>query len=560
MPGVTDNLSAQDGDNSAAVTALPQSTDRSSLGELLLALALTVISLSLHGLNCVNVGGFWRDEANSITISLLPDLGKIWSSLQYDSFPVGHYLAIRGWASLFGSGDTSLRLLGLVIGILLIGSLWLKGAGSRGRWPIVPLLLIGLNPVMIRSLDALRPNGLAALTTVLAFTAVWRALRRTDATRLVLATLALLACAQVLFQSALLILAMGVAAIVTAFLRGGVRRAGLLAVPFAVAALSLLPYAGHLREVAHWAPVAMAMPDAKTLLPGLLKVVRTPLPWMSWFWLLFGGFAMAGMALGLRRTAGSDDPDGERFDRTLYCGLTFLLSSAVFMLFLAKGVGFSPQPWHYLPLLVLLAVAAKPLISRCFEARRRRLVLILLVAGCGLATFYPAAQQLQSRVTSMDLVAPAIAGEVKADDLVVLIPWFNGVSFSRYYHGAAPWMTFPALKESSVHRYDLLKEKMVRPESIAEDLARVTTTLQRGGRVWVVGSAFALQPGTEIAPLPPAPLPGSGWSSVPYLSNWNKLLMATLANRSQGEQLSVNAPFKYGQESPQIMVFQGYRQ
>lgn len=555
MSGMTDTFSGTGGDNRTP------GTDRLIIAERVLALVLTAVTLWLHGLNFAKAGGFWRDEANSITLALLPDLEKLWAALQYDSFPILHYLAIRGWTLMFGVDDTSLRLLGLVVGVLLIGALWLKADALGDRVPLVSLLLVGLNPVMVRSLDALRPNGLAALATVFAFTAVWAALRLTNVIRLVAATVILLLCAHLLFQSSLFILAIGIAAIATAFVRGGGRRAGLMSLPFAVTALSLLPYAGHLREAANWAPVAGAMPDAKALLPGLLKVVGVPFPWMTWVWLLLAGVAAGGIVLGMKPSGGVDDEAAERFECALYCGVTMVIAAAVFMLFLAKGVAVSPQPWHYVPLLVLLVVAAEPLIGLCLEAGSRKIGLLLLAAVVAAVTLAPSLRQLQTRVTSMDLVAEAIAREAAHDDLVVLIPWFTGVSFSRYYQGMAPWMMFPSLKERSVHRYDLLKERMVRPDSVADDLAAVVATLQRGGKVWVVGSAFAMEPGTEILPLPPPPLQGSGWSSAPYLSTWNKQLMATLATRSAGgEQLSINAPFTFSQESPLIMVFQGYRQ
>ncbi|HZV82410.1 MAG TPA: hypothetical protein VFF53_09620 [Geobacteraceae bacterium] len=559
MSGMIDTLSRHEDGIGTGSGARPPAAGRLNLLERLLALILTALALCLHGLNFANVGGFWRDEANSITLALIPDLGNFWTALQYDSFPVLHYLIIRAWALLFGPGDTSLRLLGLIVGILLIAALWLKSIGLGEKAPLVSLLLVGLNPVIVRSLDALRPNGLASLATVLAFTAVWCMVRRTDAVRLTMATVILLCCAQLLFQSAIFILALGLAAMITGYFRGGWRRVALLGVPFVITALSLVPYIGHLKVTAQWAPVAAALPDSKVLLPGLLKVVNASASWMGWIWLGLAGLATCGMVWGMWRSFPIRD-NRDRFELTLYCGVTIVTATAAFMLFIAKGVGVSPQPWHYMPLLVLLVVAAEPLIRHCFEVGRRRIVLLLLAVVSAAATIFPSARQLQSRMTSMDLVASAIARAAGPDDLIVLVPWYNGVSFSRYYHGKAPWVSFPALKENSVHRYDLLKEKMVHPERITDDLAVITATLQHGGKIWVVGSAFAMEPGTQINPLPPAPLPRSGWSSVPYLSNWNKLLLATLADRSGGgEQLSINTPWKFSQESPLIMVFQGYK-
>lgn len=528
--------------------------------ELLLALVLTMAAISLHWRNFSSAGGFWRDEANSITLSLLPDLEKLWIALQHDSFPALHYLVIRAWALLAGSGDTQLRFLGLFAGILLVVALWLKSSWMEHRAPVISLLLIGLNPLMIRHLDAIRPNGMAAIATTLAFTMVWRAIKRTDAISITLAAATILLSAQMLFQDAIFILAIGIAAIITGFYLDGLRKAALLAIPFIVAPLSLIPYTAHLRDSAGWIPVAMPLPEDKSLLPGLIKLVSAPLPWMKWIWILMGVTVLACAIKGFAKRKVSSAIDEGSFELQLYCGVTLLSGAIFFMFFLDRGAGISPQPWHYAPFLVLMVVAAEALIFTCLKSSGCRLLLLLVVMLCGAAAVYPSEKQLRARMTSMDIVAAAVSREAGPEDLVVLVPWHNGVSFSRYYHGRAPWMSFPALKENSLHRYDLLKQRMMRPEDVAGDLETVLETLQRGGKVWVVGSAFAMEPGTVIEPLPPAPLSVSGWSSVPYLSNWNKQLLASLATHSvTADQLSLAVPWTFSQESPLIRVFNGYR-
>lgn len=562
MPGSADTPShiANNSDNSFAADT--PAIKRMRQAEQILALILTVIAICLNAINFSNAGGLWRDEVNSINLATLPDLTQLWSSLQYDSFPVVHYLAIRYWAQLFGSADTSLRLLGLTIGILLIGALWYKAIGLGSRTPLISLLLIGLNPLMIRFLDALRPNGLAALATVLAFTAVWRTLRRTDYKHLAVTTVILVICVQTLFQDAILILAIGIAAIATGLRQGGPRRAGLMAIPFVIAALTLIPYFGNLQKAAQWSPVAMGPPDEKMLLPGLLRLVNAPFPWMGWLWLALAVTATLSILWQIKRRTLADEKELQSKELSFYCGVTMVSAAALFMLFLAKGVGISPRAWHYMPLLVLLAISAEPLLEQCLEGRRWRFGLFLLIAGSTVATLYHSTQQLQARVTSIDLIAAGVAREAAPNDLIVLMPWYYGVSFSRYYQGNAPWISFPTLKENSLHRYDLLKEKMLQPESIKSDVATILAALQQGGKVWLIGSALAMLPGMKFSLLPPAPLPQSGWSSAPYLTNWSMYLMTALADHSvDGEQLFINSPsILISMEAPAITVFQGYRQ
>ena len=534
---------------------------RLTLPERSLALALTLVPLFLHTLFFSKAGGFWRDEANSLALAAMPDLHSLWSALKFDSFPVLHVLVIRGWSAVWGTGDVSLRALGLTVGVAIIAALWFNGRAFGNRAPLLSLLLLGMSPAMVRSLDSIRPNGLAALATILAFTLVWRAVEKPDAVRLSAATLALVLSVQTLFQGAIFILAMGLAAFIVGFLEGGLRRVMRLAVPFLAAALSLVPYVDNLREVGKWSPVAMTPAGTKQLLPGLLGALRSPEPWFAWVWVAVGICAIVGVFLGLSGKGRGEGGGRGRFERTLYCAVTLVVSAAGFTLFLAREVNFSPQAWHYVPLLVVAVISAEPLTALALQAKSARLVSRFLVAGIALAALLPAIQNLKLRMTSMDLIASAIERQAGADDLVIVNPWYYGVSLTRYYHGRAPWRTFPSLPETALHRYDLLKERMQRPETIDEDVARISATLQRGGRVWFVGDAHEVDPGVVVIHLPPAPLPRTGWSSVPYLSNWSHQLMAILQEHPRQADLvpiqsdQLISPF----ESPRLAVFQGWQ-
>ncbi|MFZ2196461.1 MAG: hypothetical protein WAV13_01920, partial [Thermodesulfovibrionales bacterium] len=172
----------------------------------------------------------------------------------------------------------------------------------------------------------------------------------------------------------------------------------------------------------------------------------------------------------------------------------------------------------------------------------------------------PSAQNLAMRMTSVDFVAKMIEQQAVSRDLVILNPWYYGVSFSRYYRGSAPWMTFPALRENAIHRYDLLKENMIRPETISEDIARISSTLQQGGRVWLVSDAASSSSKLFVAPLPPAPLPSTGWSSAPYTDNWSGQLMSVL--HAHSHQVTI-LPFRSPQainplEALQVTIFRGW--
>ena len=96
------------------------------------------------------------------------------------------------------------------------------------------------------------------------------------------------------------------------------------------------------------------------------------------------------------------------------------------------------------------------------------------------------------------------------------------VSFYYYYDGAVYFLTVPPMQHSTLHRYDILKEKMVLAEPLAPLLNEITETLKSGGRVWLVGHIRSPAGGALPPSLPPAPQSSYGWSSGPYIQVWEQ--------------------------------------
>jgi hypothetical protein len=92
-------------------------------------------------------------------------------------------------------------------------------------------------------------------------------------------------------------------------------------------------------------------------------------------------------------------------------------------------------------------------------------------------------------MTNVDLIAAKISGEVAPNDFLIVHPWYCGVTFKRYYKGAAPWTTLPPLEDYTLQRWDLFqaKRKMQTKDAIAPVLERIVLTLQSGNRLWFVG-------------------------------------------------------------------------
>jgi hypothetical protein len=169
--------------------------------------------------------------------------------------------------------------------------------------------------------------------------------------------------------------------------------------------------------------------------------------------------------------------------------------------------------------------------------------------------------KLLERQTNIDIVAQKLTQEAKTSDLIVLAPWQYGISFNRYYKGAAPWITLPKIADLRVHRYDLLREKMFSEHPIDDVLEKIQETLANGNRVWIVGGIKLPPEGRGPRTLPPASNANTAWDNVAYSDAWMEQIGAFVREHSQRGQ---NVPLPTNQrinpfEDVPLMVVDGWQ-
>lgn len=167
-----------------------------------------------------------------------------------------------------------------------------------------------------------------------------------------------------------------------------------------------------------------------------------------------------------------------------------------------------------------------------------RVAVLILIAA---VSWNSTVELLQRRQTNIDSIATALEETANPKDLIVVQPWFFGVSFSRYYHGQTPWTSIPELPELTVHRYDLAKQAMATPDAVDRVMQRITSTLMSGQRVWIVGGLPQLPPGYLYGTTPTAPHPQHGWQQFPYLLAC-RLEVAGILNRLAAQTVRVELP------------------
>ncbi len=118
-----------------------------------------------------------------------------------------------------------------------------------------------------------------------------------------------------------------------------------------------------------------------------------------------------------------------------------------------------------------------------------------------------------------DLIARHLERAARAGDLVVISPWQAGITFARYYRGEVPWVTLPPIEDHTIHRYDLVKQRMLSPDPLAPLYAAIGEALRSGHRGWLVGSLHFVPRGQVPAALP-RPGGTTGWSDDFYSPAW----------------------------------------
>jgi hypothetical protein len=249
------------------------------------------------------------------------------------------------------------------------------------------------------------------------------------------------------------------------------------------------------------------------------------------------------------------------WDLLLY-GLIAAITSVIGYFAFLKVISYGTRAWYYLALLSILAGAIDllaALLSRVTWIRAVRLTFVIAsLIGMPIVD-WPA---VTKRQTNIDLTARKLEEVAKPRDLIVLNPWFYGITFNWYYHGATAWVTSPMMSDHRVHRFDLLKAKMMALNPIDDLREVIGRTLQSGNRVWFVGGVQFLPLEESPLLLPPAPSSEFGWSLDAYADSWSQQLGLFLREHSLIGQF---LPIGTGQpvndlENVPLLVIEGWRE
>lgn len=385
---------------------------------------ITLGAAALHLVLLFNVGALWRDEVNSVELSRMASLKEVWANLQFDSFPMLWFVLLRGWAALGLTSDMGYRILGCLIGLGILATIWWNGRQFGFSFPLFSLCWFAVQPVVIRFGDSIRAYGLGILLFLLTFGLVWRVTQKAGWKNWMLAAVAAVASVHAYYQNAVFLLAIGMAGALVFARRKQMKAAVMLLAIGLLAALSMWPYVSTMEKAKAWNMV-MQLPHfdfdwfykkfseatGKEMLPVWLMVLALAV--------------LAGIWVQVRREFTDQQKDAALF------GVTVLLVGATGFYVFLKTLNYFTQVWYYAALMALIAVTADVIFSVLPQpkfCRLARMAIAVVMVAVVVPTTWPA---LNLRYTNVDLVASKLAEEGRKGDLILIYHWYNGITFQR---------------------------------------------------------------------------------------------------------------------------------
>jgi hypothetical protein len=488
----------------------------------------------------------------------MSSVSDITRNFQHEAFPIPFPILIRGYDNLFGDSDASLRAFGAAVGLTFVCALWFSARCAGDGLPIISLSLLGLNTTFLIWGLTIRGYGLGSVFIILAFALFAALLGKPSASTMVAAVLSSIAAVQCLVHNLVLMFALAVSVTVICLLRRDARKAAIFLTILALCAISFLPYLDAYTSGSPWSIVAESPLTFRSLSKQLFLATGDPNLAFASCWAIAFLVLLSAATLRLYHLR-RGRPTLER-DVLLYLMLVPVIATVGYYLFLHL-LNYLARPWYFLALFSILAVSLDGLAASLLNLTWIRLGrLLFALAALAILPFYVWPKIIE-RQSNIDVVAKKVTELAKPVDLIVVAPWQYGISFNRYYKGAAPWITLPKISDLRFHRYDLFREKMLSPLPIDDVLEEVQRALAAGNRVWFVGGLVPLQESAAPRFLSPAPDPISGWDNRAYNRSWLEQLSAFVrarGERGQSVPLPSTSPVNELENVP-LMVVDGWQ-
>jgi hypothetical protein len=276
----------------------------------------------------------------------------------------------------------------------------------------------------------------------------------------------------------------------------------------AAAALSLLPDLGNLQRSSEWFDITQASVQFDWVLDALLETCRASGPWMALVWCALSAMTVAAaLVMGWRLRAWN----------MIYSGVGLVAGVTLYLGFL-RYASIPPRIWYFPILLAPSALAIETVLAGIPLATVQwaRPALAVLAVLLSIPFCHEGVLMRQSNV---DLVALKLKASAQPGDLILISQWYFGLSLRRYLDEKR-WTSVPPIADFRVHRYDLLKERMVSAHPIAGLEDQIRRTLRGGHALWVAGMFHFQPPGSGPPQVFPLYRGGIKMADAKYCDSW----------------------------------------
>lgn len=489
--------------------------------EFAVAVLLTIGLIAAHLVFFVHAGPLWRDEISSLALATKPTLSEFWQSLRFDPFPVGYFFLLRIWNAIgLSQGDLQLRALGLLIGLGLLAAIWIASYAADKSAPLWPLALFGFNPLALETGDSLRPYGFGLIWIVLAFGLIARiAIGNPKKITIICGFVAAILSVQSNFTNALILFAIICGAALVLLKNRAWSKILLVLGIGATAAISLLPYLPIMKATTEWSKILANENHFWNVIAVARDAIASSGVVSEWVWVAIAAAVVVAVLVVLVRNRPTERSDR---DRIMFAAVVLFVAVAVTIGFLcaAKYLVF---PRYFLAVIAISGLCLNNFWNAIPNRTAIRAVGLGLALIVTITSVRPLFALAQTRMTNCDQIAATLEQRAAAEDLIIMTSPLYGISFQRYYHGSASWVTLPPIEDLTLHRWDLIKQTIAKPDPVPELVARAQNVLQSGHRIFLVGK-LGPAPATEPESLPPAPQSQFGWNMEAYTTQWKSEL------------------------------------
>lgn len=498
--------------------------------ELCVAVIISLTAILLHIRFFMSAGPLWRDEVNSFVLATSKSFSYIWQNLEFDSFPILWHLVVRFWVfSGIGSSDNGIRLLGMITGIGFLLTSWWNAKRMFNTLPMISLLLLGVSTPVICYGDSLRGHGLGMVLGLISFSLIWNVTESPNPKRILIALVAAILSTHMNFYNCIFLMAACFGGMVVSIKKQHWKNCCvILAIGF-VTACSMLIYFSMFERANQWKMVHEYDASLSWIIIKFFEGVgfspdnKFGVFPTHWLWIALALIAIASSVASFKTQFRKNLSNRQR-DVILFC-VTALLTGTVSYLIFFWLLRYYVQPWYFLIPMTLIGVCLDGIIiSITMGSRKYRIIqlaIVCLVVGLSFkAVWFDAGL----RKTNIDLAANLIQKYASKRDIILISSWYYSLTFSRYYHGDVDWTIIPPIDFTGLHRYDLIKDKMMSINAIEPIEDKIKQTLRTGGRVWVITEFDRCPDFPDNYHRPtalPAPDSPDKWNEAFYLKKWN---------------------------------------